>query len=171
MNKAQIAAVEAAIKSDYEDKINALIEERDFLLAAISQRKEMLYGSAKSAPNVSNDKKPTRHAKSAHKVEEILISVPKRMKAALERIEGEFSRQKLFEMTRNDGNASPIAEGTLAVQFAKLVKSNEITTVQRSHSNIPGLYRKTADFQISKDEQPPMVRTVFPTLEEKGGSI
>jgi len=168
MIREQIADLKKNIETRYTEKIDKLKQEMAAALNSLSKVEETLFGQVENfivrnvpaaRPILHRRKKSIRSSK---------MPVPRRMEAALEKMQGEFTRAKLFEIVNSDTTGIKNPEGTLSVVFAKLAKEGKVIAVRELRGNIPALYRKASE---------ETVRTTFPSLlqpsikEGKGGSV
>lgn len=155
MDKTQVAELIASIKSEYDYKINNLKQEMESTIRSL----ENLFDIKEDIPH--GIRKLNRRtnvpivAARGNAVQS--ISVPRRMKLAVDKMQGEFERRELFEMTNNDetGIKSPI--GTLSIAFSHLIKNGEIIEVHKARGTKRGLYKKREN-QIMQAEPSPVMQ-------------
>lgn len=139
MDAKKIADAKAEIRAGYEEKIRKLREEMEAALDSLSKAEKTLTGITFVSHSSMQRKEQ------ASKSVENRISAGTRMKRALAGMDRDFLRPELFNRTRHDGIDIEIANGTLAVEFAHLVKNKEIIVLQKPHGSKCGLYRRAGN--------------------------
>jgi hypothetical protein len=134
MLRAQIEELKANIKDAYDVKINKLKEEMEDALASLSKVEERIF-NVEAIPLDKPVKTPTTIIRRTR------YSIPHRINAALEKVNGQFTRKELFQMALDDGGVS-VAKGSLAAIFSDLVKKNIIIVVKEAMGKTAGIYKK-----------------------------
>ena len=88
-----------------------------------------------------------------------------RVNAVLDNISGRFTRTELYKMAAGDGKG-PIAPGTFANIFSKLIKRNKVICVEGAFGKRDSVYMKS-DRNQAPSEPSTVVQSLF-TEEEKG---
>jgi hypothetical protein len=164
----QIEELKKSIETNYMEKINRLKKEMMDAINSLSKVEETLFGQSKNIAIRSElTRKPILHRRKKI-IKSTKIPVPKRLEAALEKMQGEFTRFQLFETVNNDATGIKNPAGTLAVVFAKLAKEGKIVVVRELRGNIPALYRKSGEEPTQRESSPLLFRPSNFIEEGKG---
>lgn len=156
MNTSNILATIA----DLEAGVKELDETKAQLEASIASLRQLLNnpwlinpeGASSTARIGQWNARAIHHLpKTPRKPDEIVPS--DRVQAALNELNGRFSRSELFEKARKDGHGD-IARGTFANIFSKLIKRNQIVCVEGVVGQRSAIYMKTKEYEESKASQP-----------------
>jgi hypothetical protein len=134
MLRTQIEELKANIKDAYGVKINKLKEEMEDALASLSKVEERIFNVEVNPLDKPVKTPPVLMRRTRY-------SIPHRINAALEKVNGQFTRKELFQMVLNDGGNN-VAIGSLAAVFADLVKKNIIIVVKEAMGKTAGIYKK-----------------------------
>ena len=146
MNRNKFEEFRKAITVEYEDKILKLKEEMNQALSLLDKIERSLcvgnIDKQTSLPIMSEYQQSDRTKVVSMK------SIPERMNDALNKLDGIFSRQKLFQEILADGNPS-VSEKSLAPVFTKFLKDGKITTESAKRGKRAGTYRKATKINLN----------------------
>ncbi len=138
--KAELNNIEAT-KQQIESSLNGLTQ----LLKLLSANKRSTTKRLTEPKNAVSDI-PTTTATTVAAVPGLSIASD-RVRTILDNITGRFSRSELYKSASNDGGG-PIAPGTFANIFSKLIKRKQIVLVEGAPGQRDSVYMKTNEANV-----------------------
>lgn len=149
MNRIQFNEWKKPAMAEYEGKINKLKKEMEEAVLMFSRMEHTLVDDDNNLA-VNTPAGVIRRHKIIKRRERTVTAtgtptVPIRMKAVLEKIQGEFARHTVFDLTNNDGYGANIPRGTMAPVFAGWVKDGTVRVIKEAHGSKGGVYKKAEE--------------------------
>jgi hypothetical protein len=154
MDRNQLDSIKEAIKAEYDIKISEatrdLTAERDNAIAALSLVEDRLY-SVTSKSVVDKTISPVKDS----------MTVAARIRAALERMIGEFTTRDWIESINNDGMGRKIDRRQIAPYITRM-KGNQIDVMREFDGNNPGIYKKRQTPHTQAVSSPAVIQDGLP---------
>lgn len=148
MNRSQIEAMKASIKTEYQAKISKLENEMQTALFSLSKVEETLCASnliqtELAMGNIMRD----NIVESAHKEHNQMVrtripSIRSRIINALDKIQEGATTNQLLETVNNDGTGKEISKNSFFPEFSRLKKEGIIVVDLKQEGPRPGTYKK-----------------------------